>query len=269
MMPFIQELKDRNETLFYYGIACLAFGVFCLLMTKLSNVQVYNVNAWYKPFKFAFSTFLFAWAMAWYCYYLPNFNIKLFNWSIIILLGFEIAYIALQASKGQLSHYNLSTPVYSTLFSLMALAATLVTLYTAYIGLLFFKTDFPNLPNYYVWSIRFAIILFVVFSFEGFAMGSRLNHSVGSLNDNSNWFIVGWSKTVGDLRVAHFIGMHALQILPILSFYVLKNTKLTIGLSLIYGILALATLIQALQGRPIFKSSKTQNELTNEIKNSK
>ena len=47
------------------------------------------------------STFLFVWAMAWYCYYLPSFNINLFNWSIIVLLGFEIIYIAIQAARGQ------------------------------------------------------------------------------------------------------------------------------------------------------------------------
>jgi hypothetical protein len=223
------------------------------------------VNSWYKPFKFAFSTFLFAWAMAWYCYYLPNFNINLFNWTVIILLGFEIFYIAFQASKGQLSHYNLSTPVYAALYSMMALAATLVTLYTAYIGVLFFTNSFPELPNYYVWAIRLSIILFVVFSFEGFAMGSKLNHSVGALNDNSNLFIIGWSKTVGDLRVSHFIGMHALQVLPFLSYYVLKNTKLTFGLSIIYGMLAIMTLIQALKGRPFIKTRKIKNEIINKI----
>jgi hypothetical protein len=113
----------------------------------------------------------------------------------------------------------------------MAIAATVVTLYTAYVGFLFFNDDFPMLPTYYLWAIRLGIILFVIFSFEGFAMGSRLNHSVGALNDNSNLWIIAWSKTVGDLRVAHFIGMHALQILPIVSFYFLKDTKLTIGLA--------------------------------------
>lgn len=255
MIDFIQQLKSRNETLFYYGLICLITSIVFLLLTKFTTTQVYNVNAWYKPFKFALSTFLFAWAMAWYCFYLPNFNIKLFNWSVIILLGFEIFYIAFQASKGQLSHYNLSTPVYAALYSIMAFAATAVTLYTAYVGLLFFKYDFSSIPNYYLWAIRLGIIIFVIFSFEGFAMGSRLNHSVGALNDNSNWFIVGWSKTVGDLRVSHFIGMHALQVLPILSYYVLKNTKLTIGLSVIYGLLALVTLIQALQGKPLIKSN--------------
>lgn len=263
MIAFIQQLKYRNETLFYYGLLCLLFAVTFLLLTKFTSTQVFNVNAWYKPFKFAFSTFLFSWAMAWYCYYLPDFNIKLFNWSVILLLGFEIFYIAFQASKGQLSHYNLSTPVYSALYSMMALAATLVTLYTAYVGWLFFTNTFPELPNYYVWAIRFGIVIFVIFSFEGFAMGSRLNHSVGALNDNSNWFIIGWSKTVGDLRVAHFIGMHALQVLPLLSFYVFKNTKLTIGLSLVYGLLAIMSLVQALKGRPLIKTQKAQNELAN------
>ncbi len=262
MIDFIQNLKARNETLFYYGLICLALSILFLALTKYTSTQVFNVNAWYKPFKFAFSTFLFSWAMAWYCYYLPNFNIHLFNWSVIILLGFEIVYIAFQANKGQLSHYNISTPIYAALYSIMAIAATLVTLYTAYIGLLFFTNTFPELPTYYLWSIRLGIVIFVIFSFEGFAMGSSLNHSVGALNDNSNLFIVGWSKTVGDLRVSHFIGMHALQILPVLSYYVLKNTKLTIGISIVYGLLALLTLIQALQGKPLIKTDKPKSDLT-------
>lgn len=254
MKEFIIELKSRNETLFYFGLLCLAIAVLFLIFTKTSNIQVYNVNAWYKPFKFAFSTFLFSWAMAWYCSYLSNFNINFYNWTVIILLGFEIIYIAIMAGKGQTSHYNLSTPFYAAMFSLMALAATLVTLYTAYIGFLFFKQSFPDLPDYYVWAIRLSIVIFVIFSFEGFAMGSRLSHTVGLENDNSNLFIVGWSKTVGDLRVAHFIGMHALQVIPIISYYILKNTKATIFMVILYFLLALYTLFQALSGKPFVQT---------------
>jgi hypothetical protein len=265
MTDFILQLRHRNETLFYYGLLCLVLSVIFITLTKYTTTQVYNVNAWYKPFKFAFSTFLFAWAMAWCCYYLPKFNLTVFNWVVIILLGFEIFYIAFQAGKGQLSHYNLSTPVYSALYSLMAVAATAVTLYTAYVGILFFKYDFPNLSNHYLWAIRLGIVIFVIFSFEGFVMGARLNHSVGAINDNSNWFITGWSRTAGDLRVAHFIGMHALQVLPVLSYYVLKNTKLTIGLSVLYFILALLTLIQALQARPLIRKNIAQNEMMNKL----
>ncbi|MBK8053577.1 MAG: hypothetical protein IPK35_09980 [Saprospiraceae bacterium] len=253
MMYFIEQLKFRNETLFYYGLACLFFAIACLLLTKLTTTQVYGVNAWFKPFKFAFSTFLYAWAMAWYCHYLPKFNIEVFNWSIIILLGFEIIYISWQASKGQESHFNLSTPIYATLFSMMAIAASLVTLYTAYIAMLFFSGKFPELPDYYLWAIRLSLIIFVIFSFQGFLMGSRLSHTVGLVNDNSDLYIVGWSKLAGDLRIAHFIGMHALQVLPVVAYYVLKDLKLTVMISILYGLLAVFTLVQALQGKSLFR----------------
>ena len=251
MIQFLQQIKDRNDTLFYFGVLCLLLSILFFVLTKTTTTQVYGVNAWYKPLKFTLSTLTYAWAMAWYCSYLPHFNVKLFNWTVIILLGFEIAYIALQAGKGQLSHYNTSTPLHAALFSMMAIAASIVTLYTAYVCMLFFNDSFESLPVYYVWSIRLALVLFVIFSFEGFAMGARLSHTVGAMNDNSNLFVLGWSKTFGDLRVAHFIGMHALQVLPIVSYYLLKNTKMTIAFSVLYGLLALTTLIQALKGRSL------------------
>ena len=141
----------------------------------------------------------------------------------------------------------------------MGLAAVIVSLYTAYVGLLFFTQSFPDLPNYYLWTIRLGILIFVTFSFEGGLMGSRMNHSMGALNDNSNWFIVGWSKTVGDLRVSHFIGMHALQLLPLLSFYAFKSTKAIIIISILYGLLATTTLVQALKGKPLFAQKEIKN----------
>jgi hypothetical protein len=253
MIAFIQELKTRNETLFYYGIICLALAFVFLLLTKITTTQVYNVNAFYKPFKFALSTFFFSWAMSWYCFYLPNFNINIFNWSVIILLGFEIIYIAIKASQGQLLHYNLSTPFHSFMYSIMALAATLVTIYTAYIGFLFCTTQFPELPNYYVLAIRLSLIIFVIFSFEGFAMGSKLTHTIGALDGTEGIPILNWSLKHGDLRIAHFIGMHALQVLPIVSFYILKNTKATLVLSIFYLTLAIYTLLLALQGKSLMK----------------
>ncbi|WP_317129157.1 hypothetical protein [Arundinibacter roseus] len=256
IQDFITQLKTRNETLWYYGLICLIFSIACLVLTKLTHTQVNQVNAWYKPFKFAFSTFLFSWAMAWYCFYLPNFNIRLFNWTVIVLLGFEIIYIAIQAGRGQLSHFNISTPLYSAMYTFMALAATIVTLYTAYVGLLFFRHDFPALPSYYVWGIRLGIFIFVIFSFQGFVMGSKMTHTIGGADGSPGLPLVHWSTTFGDPRIAHFVGMHALQILPFAAFYLLKSKKMTILISVVYLLLAVFTLVQAMQGKPLFISKK-------------
>lgn len=254
MKYFIETLKFRNETLFTFGVICFVFALIFFALARFTTIQVMGVNAWYKPFKFALSTFFYAWAMGWFCYYLPQtFNVKIFNWIVIVMLGFEIVYIALQAGRGQLSHYNVGSPLYSALYTCMALAATIVTLWTAYIGFLFFQNEFSELPQYYVWAIRMGIFLFVIFSFEGFVMGSRLTHTIGGRDGGAGLPVVNWSTQYGDPRIAHFIGMHALQVLPLLSYFLLKSSKMTLVVGLMYGILAFFTLFQALQGKPFYK----------------
>ena len=134
---------------------------------------------------------------------------------------------------------------------MMALAATIATLATAFIGVLFFKNDFLDLPLHYLWSIRLGIFLFVVFAFEGFVMGSRMTHTIGGADGGSGIPILNWSKKFGDPRIAHFIGMHALQVLPVLSYYLFRNTQLTIIFGILYFALAIFSLIQALKGKPL------------------
>jgi len=254
MRYFIETLRFRNEPLFWFGVFCLLLALFFGLLIKMSQTEVMGVNAWYKPIKFALSIAIFSWTMAWYGHYLnaPR-TIEIYNWIVIVLLGFEIVYIAIQAARGQLSHFNISSSTYAFLYFLMASAATIVTIATAYLGVLFLQGEFPDLPSYYVWAIRMGIFLFVVFSLEGFVMGSRMAHTIGGPDGGRGIPILNWSLKYGDPRIAHFIGMHALQVLPILSFYLLRNVKLTIGAGLIYALLAVFTLVQAFQAKPFYK----------------
>lgn len=252
-MNVIETLKYRNEPLFYFGFICLLLAIIFLVLCKTTTRQVKGVNAWNKPFKFASSIMLYSWSMAWYCFYLPSFNLGNFNWTVIILLGFEIIYIAIQSSRGQLSHYNMSSGFYLFLYQLMGLAATIVTFYTGYIGILFFKNNFSDLPLPYLWSIRLGIVIFVIFSFEGALMGTRMSHTVGGEDGSDGIPLLKWSKKFGDLRVAHFIGMHALQVLPMLAYYFVKNTMAIFAISSLYFLVALYTLIQALRAKPFHK----------------
>ena len=180
-MEFFNILKDRNEILFWFGLANLLLALLFILLSFTLPIQFGGTNAWYKPIKFALSIGILSWTMGWYMGYLPQTkDLNIVNWVFVIALTFEIIYIGIQAGRGLASHFNVSTPSYSVLYTLMALGASAATLCVGYVGLKFFNDSFPELPNYYVWAIRLGIILFVIFSFEGFAMGSRMAHTVGA-----------------------------------------------------------------------------------------
>lgn len=255
MMEPIAELRLRNGPLFLFGLACLCFSGVCLVLSQVTGTQVFNVNAWFKPFKFAISTWLFVWAMGWYIHYLPAFDHRFYDWTVILLLGWEIGYIALRAAQGQLSHFNVSTPSNATYYSLMAVAITIVTAYTAYVGLLFFTARVAPLEAHYLWAVRLGILLFVVFAFEGFVMGARMTHTVGGADGTRGLPLLHWSYTHGDLRIAHFVGMHALQVLPLVSFHLFRSVKTTLAFAAAYGVLACIVLFLAVTGRPLVRRS--------------
>jgi hypothetical protein len=91
----------------------------------------------------------------------------------------------------------------------------------------------------------------------GLVMGS---HSVGETDETKRLPLTSWAKTGGDLRIAHFIGLHALQILPLIGFLFRKlrinynsGKWLIILIALSYLGLVLFTLIQALNGIPFIQ----------------
>lgn len=251
MQNLLATLKSRNIPLYYTGLFSLLAAAFCILMLFVSTAQVFNINAWWKPLKFFVSTAIFTWTMAWILDYLDEKRkIVLYSWVVVVILNAENLYIMLQASRGELSHFNISTETNGLIFALMGLAITVMTLWTAYICLLFFIKKMPKLPLHYLWSIRLGILIFVLSAFEGGLMAANLAHTVGAADGSVGLPITSWSRAHGDLRVAHFFGMHALQFLPLLGFYVFKNVKTVIAFAILYASAIAFFFFQALAGKP-------------------
>lgn len=249
-MSFFQELSSRNFALFVFGAISLLGFVVCVTLAFVTDKQVLGINAWIKPAKFFISTTIFVWSMGWYMHHLSHAGIvNAYTWTVIFVLGFELFYISGQAMLGQTSHFNISTDYHATMWSLMGGLIMIMTLFTALVGTLFFSSSI-TLPVGYLWGIRLGILFFVIFAFEGALMGARLSHTVGGNDGGAGLQFLNWSIKHGDLRVAHFVGMHALQILPLVGYFVFPSLLGILSFSTIYLFLAATILWQALRGIP-------------------
>ncbi|GAB3963277.1 hypothetical protein GCM10028805_66050 [Spirosoma harenae] len=175
----------------------------------------------------------------------------IYSWVIVVAMLIELVIITGQAAQGKLSHFNISSFWNARLFDVMGLAITIATCWTIYIGYLFFKYPPTAIKPAYLWSIRLGIVGFVLFAFEGFAMAVRLAHTIGAPDGGPGLPALNWSTQYGDLRVAHFFGMHALQLIPLFGYYVARRPFQVILFSLVYVSVVTLLLVEAFMGKPL------------------
>jgi hypothetical protein len=263
-MNVLQIVFERNTVLAIFGVANFAlFGLF-LVLSQFDHRLLMGVNVWLKPMKFAISIGIFCWTMAWFMGYLPNNN---FNntliWTMILTMLIEMVCIGVQAGRGVLSHFNVQTPTDGAVFGVMGIAIGINTVAVGMVAWLFFQESFAFgtiLEPAYLWAIRLGLMIFIVASLQGYLMGGRLQHGVGAPDGTLGLPFLNWSRSVGDLRVAHFIGLHAIQVLPLAGF--LLSARLSpqsavisvVLLAVLYGGVCILALLQALAGLPLLKS---------------
>ncbi len=260
MPQVIQTIFQRSFPLGVLGaIHFAAFAVFALLML-VDTRTLLGINVWIKPMKFAISIAIYAWTMAWFMGYLPQNGVtNTIIWTIIITMAIEIVCVAGQAGRGVSSHFNVTTVLDGAIFTTMGIAITINTIAVMVVAWLFFQETTPLEPAY-LWAVRLGLVIFIMASWQGFLMASRLQHSVGAPDGSVGLPFLNWSRSVGDLRVAHFVGLHAIQVLPLLGFFLTgrfsPQTSLitVIALAVLYGLLCILALLQALAGQPVLKS---------------
>lgn len=258
MQNFLVELRSRNKILYWFGWYNFLFGMICIALMTVDSQQILGVSRWLKPMKFFTSVWIMVWTMGWILHHLYSEKAKkTITWLIVISMFAENAIITLQSYRGQQSHFNVKQPLDGILFGIMGLMIVVFTFTIIYVTILFFFQKNIQLPEGYLTGIRLGLICFLIFSIEGGMMINRFSHTVGAADGSEGFPLVNWSKASGDLRIAHFFGMHSLQILPLAGWYLFKSKKQVIIFSSIYFIFVSFLFIQAMAGLPITKFSLT------------
>lgn len=252
-MKVLVELKKRNALLYWFGLYNFAVAILCLGLMFIDKTQILGINAWIKPFKFFASVGLMVWTMGWLMYYLDNQKkVTLYSLILAISMFVENALIFLQSARATTSHFNIGTATDGIIFSLMGIFIIVFTIVAVLIIIAFFRQKTFSISKPYLWSIRLGLILFLFFCIEGGFMLNLSKHTVGAPDGGPGLPLVNWSTQYGDLRIAHFIGIHALQLLPLFGNYIAKNTRQVQWFAGGYFIFTMFLLISALKGISIF-----------------
>jgi hypothetical protein len=193
---------------------------------------------WFKPFKFAVSFALYGVTLAWFLQ-ISRRAPRTAWWTgaaVAVLSVAEMVAVVLQVVRGKASHFNNETPFDDAVFSFMG--NTVVLLWTATLVLGVIVSLQRQTDPATTWAIRFGLAISLAGMLLGFLMvtptpaqravldadGSPAAigaHSVGVPDGGPSMPITGWATTGGDLRVPHFVGIHALQVLPLLALVLL------------------------------------------------
>jgi hypothetical protein len=167
---------------------------------------------------------------------------------------FELAYISLQAARGEASHFNTGDPLHAALYALMGVAA--VALIAANLPLAWevarrpaADAD-PDLRRAAALGLALTVLLGGTL---GAYMGAQAGHSVGA--EAGHLALAGWNRAGGDLRVAHFLGLHAEQALPLAAAAAaglgVRRGRLVLWLvAVAWTAATLLAFAQAVAGRP-------------------
>ncbi len=235
--------------------------------------QLTGVPIWLKPFKFSVSLALYGATLAWMLSLLPRRN-RVAEWAgtVVVAMGVaEMAIIVGQVLRGTTSHFNETSPLNAALWQLMGIVIMVLFAAHLVIGVVLLRRPIPDLAGRY--AVRLGLGLTLLGMLVALPMvlpgqapaveGIAGAHSVGVADGGPGLPLVGWSTTGGDLRIGHFVGMHALQVLPILAILLNRffggrldlhtRARLLVVAGGAYGALTILVTWQALRGQPLLR----------------
>ncbi len=169
---------------------------------------------------------------------------------------FEMAYIMAQAARGEPSHFNETTPWHQAMYALMGTGASALMATIAVIGLAVLLDRQARLAcpvRAGIW-LGFLITVILTLWVAGELAGNGSRYIGTPTQDGARIPVLGWSLQVGDLRPAHFLALHAMQVLPLVGLAADRlrlGTRIVWGSGALYVAFTVFVFLQALSGLPL------------------
>lgn len=258
MIEWWRDLERASPLLAWALAAHLAAIPLAAIAMTLDSRELLGVNIWVKPLKFLISTSLFMATAAFLIRFVASPTEARWIGSIIaVSMIVENVLISMQAMRGERSHFNVATPFNGAVFNVMGLFIVANTVAMAWLFLVSMRAPAQPIGAGLLTGIRTGLALFLAGSLQAGFMLRIAAHTVGAPDGGPGLPIINFSRMHGDLRVAHAVGLHAIQVLPIAGLLVdrfsLANPAVTVIIAaVLYGGLFVLVLLQALAGKPLW-----------------
>jgi len=258
-MTTLRGWLEENPALAWTAAFQVVLAVFALIAMPFDHRTILGINPWIKPLKFDVSVGIVLVTLAAILGGLQGYG-RPKRWigiGVGIALSLENCIISLQSLRGVRSHMNYSTPLDASLFALMGVLIAFSTVLFAWtLGLVLF--DPMRWPPAVAWGVRLGLATLLAGSLEGVLMVLHGGHTVGAADGLSGLPLLNWSRDHGDLRIAHFFALHALQAFPLLGWLLSRTSmpvKPQVALTCIGAAVYLAAVWllfqQAMAGQPL------------------
>lgn len=244
----------------------IAFMVPSLAAWLIDERLLDGVSVWSKPLKFQSSIIVLVGTLL---LLLPLLRAEILAGrlaratalAVALSSTLEIAYIVIQAARGRASHFNTSTPLEATLYQIMGIGAVTLVICAFIFGWLILRHSRPETGQGLRMGAAVGLMLGAVLTLitAGVLSSGTIDgpgHWVGGVKtDAGSLFLLGWSRSGGDLRVPHFFATHMMQALPLLGLLLDRVrpdlARIGIGVGAIASVIVVAaTFVQAASGRP-------------------
>jgi hypothetical protein len=269
----LRRVLRWHPPLVLFSGAMALLGVVSLAGVFVDHRVLVGAPIWLKPFKFSVSFLAFGVTVAWLLSLLHRTPTAARRAGNLIVAAGVIEFVAIvgQVVRGRQSHFNESTPLDAAIFGVMGLTITGLWVITIGIAVLALGQRLGSRVTTSALRIGLglsilgmAVAFFMVGPKAGEPAGLVGAHSVGVPDGGPGLPVTRWSTTGGDLRVPHFVGLHALQVMPLVVLLLtlaarrsslLREERTRLWLVRVvgagYGGLIVLLTWQALRGQPL------------------
>ena len=243
---------DRETPSPFRTLTVVAVALFVLsaLWGSFDTRLIEHSPVWMKPLKFSLSLAILFATLELVESRLSDrvrngWTLRITAWVMAAAFLSEMAYIFFQAAQAEGSHFNYSTPFHEFMYSVvMAGGAVALVAGVGLIGWLVKRDDEADLSPVMREAIWLGFILsFVLTMIVAGYLSSNGNHFVGLHPEGAPSIpLFGWSGVTGDLRPAHFLSLHAMQLLPLIAIW-LERREVQQGIGVVRSVAVGYTLV--------------------------